>query len=176
MKKGKEMDDIVKDYELQNFFLEHTANLYDAEKKFMKCFVALSISAYADELRTALNTPSTEAETHISRLEQILTTVGNGTQSGECEVVTALIEKSNNLIKNNEPGTPIRDAAIIFAAQLIQHYKIASYSVLQPIAVELGLEQASMLLEQCLTDEKNTAAYLTQIAQNITNPAARGRD
>jgi len=58
---------------------------------------------------------------------------------------------------------------------LIQHYKIASYSVLQPIAVELGLEQASMLLEQCLRDEKNTAAYLNQIAQNITNPAARSR-
>jgi ferritin-like metal-binding protein YciE len=169
------MADQIANTGLLDFFMERTSNLYDAEKKFMKCFVALSISAFADELRTALDAPSTEAESHITRLEQILKSLDRKAVGAACEVVAALTEKSNNLIKKNEPGTAMRDAAIIYAAQLIEHYKIASYEVLHQIAVELELKQAEMLLEQCLVEEKNTSAYLTQIAQNITNPAASSK-
>jgi ferritin-like metal-binding protein YciE len=169
------MAEITENTGLLDFFLERIMNLYDAEKKFMKCFVALSISAYADELRTALNTPSTEAESHITRLEQILKSLDKKVAGTPCEVVAALTEKCNNLIKKNEPGTAMRDAAIIYAAQMIEHYKIASYGVLQQIAVELEFEQAAMLLEKCLEEEKNTSAYLSQIAQNITNPAASNK-
>lgn len=66
----------------------------------------------------------------------------------------------------------MRDAAIIYAAQHIEHYKIASYTVLHEVSKELKLEQASVLLEQCLKEENDTAAYLSQIASNIINPAA----
>src|SRR4051812_41800473 len=110
------MKDKLENTGLLDFFLERTLNLYDAEKKFMKCFVALSISAFADELRTALNTPSTEAELHIERLEQILKSLNTDAAGKACEVVAALTEKSNKLIKKNEPGTAMRDAAIIYAA------------------------------------------------------------
>jgi ferritin-like metal-binding protein YciE len=169
------MAEIIENTGLLDFFLERTLNLYDAEKKFMKCFVALSISAYADELRTALDAPSTEAESHISSLEQILKSLNQEPVGTACEVVSALTEKSNNLIKENEPGTAMRDAAIIYAALLIEHYKIASYGVLHQIALELELKPASTLLGKCLEEEKNTSAYLSQIAENITNPAARNK-
>jgi ferritin-like metal-binding protein YciE len=169
----EKMADQIENSGLLDFFLERTSNLYDAEKKFMKCFVALSISAFEDELRTALDAPSTEAELHITRLEQILMSLNKEAAGTACEVVAALAEKSNKLIKNNEPGTAMRDAAIIYAAQMIEHYKIASYEILQQIAVELELEPAAVLLQQCLEDEKNTSAYLSRIAKNITNPAAR---
>jgi ferritin-like metal-binding protein YciE len=170
------MTDKIEINGLLDFFTERTLNLYDAEKKFMKCFVALSISAYADELRSALDVPSTEAESHISRLEQILKSLDEKAVGTACEVVTALTEKSNKLIKTNEPGTAMRDAAIIYAAQMIEHYKIASYGVLHQIALELKLEPAGKLLGKCLEDEQNTSAYLSQIAQNITNPAASNKD
>lgn len=170
------MKDKVEDTGLLDFFLERTLDLCQAEKEFMKCFVALSIAAYTDELRIALDTPSTEAETHVGRLDLILSSLGKKKTKMECEVVAALADKSKALIKKNEPGTPMRDAAIVYAAQLIQHYLIACYGVLLPIAKELNLEQASLLLEQCLTEEKNTSAYLTQISQNIINPAATRRD
>lgn len=169
------MADLIVNNGLLAFFLERMLNLYDAEKKFMKCFVALSISAYADELRSALDVPSTEAESHISRLEMILKSLNKKPVGKACEIVAALTEKSNNLIKKNEPGTAMRDAAIIYAAQLIEHYKIASYGILHQIALELKLEQAQLLLGKCLEDEKNTSAYLSQIAQNITNPAASNK-
>jgi ferritin-like metal-binding protein YciE len=170
------MEDKVEDTGLLDFFLERTMDLCQAEKEFMKCFVALSIAAYTDELRMALDTPSTEAESHINRLDQILSSLGKKKTKMECAVVASLAEKSNELIKKNDPGTSMRDAAIVYAAQLIQHYKIAAYSVLLPIAKELNLEQASMLLEQCLTEDKNTSAYLIQISQNIINPAATRKD
>lgn len=169
------MSDIIVNTGLLDFFLERALNLYDAEKKFMKCFVALSITAYADELRSALDAPSTEAESHISRLETIFKSLDRKAVGKACEVVAALTQKSNNLIKKNEPSTAMRDAAIIYAAQLIEHYKIASYGILHQIAVELRLEQAGLLLGKCLEEERNTSAYLSQIAQNITNPAASDR-
>jgi ferritin-like metal-binding protein YciE len=105
-----------------------------------------------------------------------LSSLGKKKTKMECAVVSSLAEKSNDLIKKKESGTAIRDAAIVYSAQLIQHYKIASYSVLLPTAKELNLEQASMLLEQCLTEDKNTSAYLIQISQNIINPAATRKD
>jgi ferritin-like metal-binding protein YciE len=158
---------------LLDFFLERTLDLYYAEKRFIKCFVALSIAAFTDELRIALNTPSTEAEAHIDRLGQILKSLNKKLAKRDCEVVASLSHKADGLIRKNEPGTAIRDAAMIYAAQLIEHYKVASYEVLHAAAVELQLEQAAMLLEQCLAEEKQTSAYLTQIARNIINPAAK---
>jgi ferritin-like metal-binding protein YciE len=167
------MADRIETNGLLDFFLERTLDLYHAEKMFMKCFVALSIAAFTDELSKALNTPSTEAEAHIDRLEQILKSLDKKIVKRECEVVTSLAHKADGLIRKNEPGTAMRDAAMIYAAQLIEHYKIASYEVLHAAAAELQLEQASMLLEQCLTEEKQTSAYLTQISRNIINPAAK---
>lgn len=157
---------------LMDFFLTRLVDLYLAEKKFIKSFIALSIAAYTDELRTGLNSPSTEAETHLSRLEIILKSLKVKPGKRECMIVTALVDKARELIIKNEPETPMRDAAIIYAAQHIEHYKIASYTVLYEISKELKLEQASVLLEQCLKEEHDTAAYLSQIAGNIINPAA----
>ncbi|MGN7205903.1 DUF892 family protein [Pedobacter sp. SAFR-022] len=157
---------------LMEFFLTRLVDLYHAEKKFIKSFVALSIAAYTSELRTALNSPSTEAETHVNRLETIMKSLKVKPAKQECNIVSALVEKARDLIVKNEPGTAMRDAAIIYAAQHIEHYKIASYTVLHEVSKELKLEQASVLLEQCLKEENDTAAYLSQIASNIINPAA----
>jgi len=157
---------------LMNFFLIGLIDLYLAEKKFVKCFIALSIASYTDELRTALNSPSTEAETHLERLKLILDSLKAKAGKRECKIVTAMVDKARELIKKNEPETVMRDAAIIYTAQHIEHYKIASYTVLLELSRELKLEQASVLLEQCLKEEKDTAAYLSQIAGNIINPAA----
>jgi ferritin-like metal-binding protein YciE len=157
---------------LMNFFLTGLMDLYLAEKKFVKSFIALSIAAYTDELRSALNSPSTEAETHQERLMLVLDSLKAKPGKRECKIVTALVAKARDLIKKNEPGTVMRDAAISYVAQHIEHYKIASYTVLLELSKELNLEQASVLLEQCLKEERDTAAYLSQIAGNIINPAA----
>lgn len=157
---------------LMNFFLTGLVDLYLAEKKFVKSFIALSIASYTDELRSGLNSPSMEAESHLERLTLILDSLKVKPGKRECKIVTALVAKARDLIKKNEPKTAMRDAAIIYAAQHIEHYKIASYSVLLELSKELELEQASVLLDQCLTEEKDTAAYLSQIASNIINPAA----
>ena len=157
---------------LMNFFQTRLVDLYLAEWLFKKSFVALSIAAYTDELRSALDSPSTEAEAHLNRLEIIITSLKVKPGKKQCPIVTALVKKARELITKNEPGTAMRDAAIIYAAQHIEHYKIASYMVLLEVSRELKLEQASVLLEQCLKEENDTAAYLSQIASNIINPAA----
>jgi ferritin-like metal-binding protein YciE len=157
---------------LMDFFLTGLVDLYLAEKKFVKSFIALSIASYTDELRSALNSPSTEAETHMERLTIILESLKAKPGKRECKIVTALVAKARDLIKKNEPGTIMRDTAIIYVVQHIEHYKIASYTVLLELSKELKLEQASVMLEQCLKEERDTAAYLSQIAGNIINPAA----
>ncbi len=157
---------------LMDFFLTRLVDLYHAEKKFIKSFVALSIAAYTDELRAALNSPSTEAEAHVNRLETIMKSLKVKPGRQECPIVAAMVEKARDLIVKNEAGTAVRDAAIIYVAQHVEHYKISSYKVLNEMSIALKLEQASVLLEQCLKEENDTSAYLSQIAHNIINPAA----
>lgn len=158
---------------LLNFFLQCLQDLYSAEKKFIKCAAALSIAAYTDELKSALHAESHETETHLERLELVFKLLDQQPGEGKCKIIEILSDKSAEIVKTVETGTALRDAAIIYAVQLILHYKIASYGSLISLLGELENDNAQVLLERCLAEEKNSDAYLTQIAMNFINPAAQ---
>ncbi len=157
---------------LPDFFSELLQDVYHAEKILEKCFTALSIAAFTDELKSALAAPSTESAAHLDRLKLIFDLQKIKPGKKDNDIITALTAKAYELIKKNEAGTAGRDAGIIYAAQLMEHYKLASYQVLHTMAIELKLDQEAALLDQCLAEEKNTSAYLSQIAQNIVHPLA----
>lgn len=155
------------------FFIQCLQDLYSAEKKFVKCAAALSIAAYTQELRSALLAQSHEAEMHVERLEMVFSLLDRKPGEGRCKIVEILSDKSAEIVKTVETGTALRDAAIIYAVQLIAHYKIASYGSLISLLGELECDSAQVLLERCLSEEKNADGYLTQIAINFINPAAK---
>lgn len=166
------MTEQVKEQGLLNFFVQCLQDVYCAEKKFVKCAAALSIAAYTEELQTALISQSQEAETHLERLDLIFELMDKQPGEGKCMIIELLSDKSAAILKTVETGTSLRDSAIIYTVQLISHYKIASYGSLISLVGEIGYPDAKMLLEQCLADEKNADAYLTQIAMNFINHAA----
>lgn len=158
---------------LSDFFVQCLEDLYSLEKKFTKCAAALSIAAYTEELQHALMEQAREAETHIGRLELVFSQLEKKVTEGRCRMIDTLSDKAAEIVKTIPTGTAVRDAAIIYAVQLIVHYKIASYGSLMSLLNELEDDQARLLLERCLAEEKNADAYLTQIAGNIINPAAK---
>lgn len=159
--------------ELFNFFIQCLQDLYCAEKKSVKCFTALSIASVTDELRHALNQQSEEAENHLERLNLIFMMLEHEPEKGKCDIIERLSERAAAIVKTVETGTSLRDAEIIYAVQLIIHYKIASYGSLGSLMADNGYPEAEILLNQSLADEKNSDAYLTQIAMNFINPAAK---
>ena len=155
------------------FFVECLQDLYSAEKKIVKCAAALSIAAYTEELQNALCDQSHVAESHVERLETVFKLLSEKPGDGKCKIIETLSEKSAEIIKTVETGTALRDAAIIYAVQLIAHYKISSYGSLISLLGEIENDSAQVLLERCLSDEKHADAYLTHIATQFINPAAK---
>jgi len=158
---------------LFNFFTQCLQELYCAEKKAIKCFAALSLAASTEELQHALSSQSQEAENHISRLQLIFELLEQQPDPGTCDIIEILSDKAADIVKTVEAGTSLRDAAIIYSVQLVAHYKIASYGSLVSLMKQIDYPDAEVLLGQCLIEEKNADAYLTQIAMNFVNPAAK---
>ena len=167
------METSAKQTGLYDFFTQCLQDLYGAEKKIHKCYAALSLASFTPELQSALSSQAEEANNHISRLELIFKMLDYKPDTCKCEIVEILSEKAAAIVKNVETGTALRDAEIIYAVQLVEHYKIASYGSLVSLMGEIGYPDAEILLDQCLADEKNADGYLTQIAVNFINPAAK---
>jgi len=166
------MKEIGKRMGLEEFFLDGLEDVYDAERKFMKCFAALGIAAGHDVLKEILVHNVRVTEKHLGHLAAILERFNRDGTKGKCEIVGCLTEKASEMIKHMETGTPLRDVALICLVQIIQHYKIASYGNLLSLAIEMNHQKVKILIEECLQDEKKTDLYLTEIAVNFINPAA----
>ncbi len=158
---------------LEDFFLDGLEDVYDAEKKFMKCFAALGIAAGHDILKEVLVLNMQTTEKHLGHLMAILARFNRDGTNGKCEIVGCLTEKASEMIKNMETGTPLRDVAVVCLVQIIQHYKISSYGNLMSLADELCHHKVRLLIQECLQDEKRTDLQLTEIARNFINPAAK---
>jgi len=162
----------LKEGGLMKFFTECLQDLFNAEKKFVKCAAALSIAAYTEELQTALLCQSHQSETHAERLYQVFKLLSIHPAEGKCKIIEILSDKSADIVKTVETGTALRDSAIIYAVQLIAHYKIACYGSLISLLEEIEEDSAQVLLERCLTDEKHASDQLNQLAIKVINPSA----
>ena len=167
------MVDKLKAQGLQDFFIQCLQDLYIAEKKLVNCAAALSMAAFTEELQRALTAQSEEAGLHAQRLDMVFDLMNQQPGEGKCHIIEILSDKAASIVKTVETGTALRDAAIIYAVQLIVHYKIASYGSLISLLAELDYPKAKMLLKECLAEEKAADAYLTKIAVDFINPAAQ---
>ena len=162
----------LKEGGLLKFFTECLQDLLNAEKKFVKCAAALSMAAYTEELQSALLSQSHESELHVERLEQVCKLLAIQPAEGKCKIIEILSDKSAEIVKTVETGTALRDAAIVYAVQLISHYKIGCYGSLISLLEEIEEDSAEVLLERCLAAEKNASAHLNHLAVAVINPAA----
>lgn len=161
--------------QLQALFEDSLKDIYWAEKALVKALPKMIKNASHEELSDAIQGHLEETENQVSRLEQVFDLIGKKPQAKKCEAMDGLIKEAEELMSEHEEGV-IRDAAIISAAQKVEHYEIATYGTLKAFAQILGLEDAVEILDETLEEEKGADEKLTDIAESVVNIEAADED
>jgi ferritin-like metal-binding protein YciE len=148
---------------LRDVLQEELADLYDAEKQLVNALPKVASAAAKPELREAIQNHLGETRGHVQRLEQIFDQLGMGRPSEHCDGMEGLIEEGEEIISARGDASA-KDAALIGAAQRVEHYEIAAYGTARTLADELGFDDARDLLNQTLDEESNADSLLTRIA------------
>lgn len=158
---------------LKNLFIDQLKDLKDAETQLTKALPKMAKSASSPDLQRAFEEHLEQTQTHLERVEQVLTEVNGNARGKKCVAMQGLIEEGQELMK--EKADPeVMDAGLIAAAQKVEHYEIASYGTARTYAQLLGLEQVARTLQQTLNEEGETDKRLTRIAEKINIEAMQG--
>jgi len=157
---------------LNDLFIHGLSDIYSAEKQLARALAKLAREASTTELVQAFKQHMEETQGQIERIDQLLEAEsGLKLKRMKCHAMEGLVEEADEVIESTEKGT-IRDAALIAAAQKVEHYEIASYGTLCTLADQLGYKKAKTLLAQTLEEEKTTDNLLTKIATSKVNSKA----
>jgi ferritin-like metal-binding protein YciE len=158
--------------ETMDELMEHTIqDLYSAEKQALEAMPQLAQRVQSEPLQQAFQVHQRETEGQVIRLEQIAKQLGIDPDGETCMAMQGLIEEAQDLLAQLEDG-PVADAAIIGAAQKMEHYEIASYGTARTLAQQAGQSQIADLLATTLSEEKATDEKLTRIATSSVNQQA----
>lgn len=160
---------------LRELFVDSLKDIYWAEKALVKALPKMAKNATSDNLISAINDHLTVTEEQVTRLEKVFTAIGEKAVAKKCDAMEGLIKEGESIMEETEVG-PVRDAGIIAASQKIEHYEIATYGTLAAFAQTLGEDDAVLLLEQTLAEEKEADNLLTEAAYNTINFDAAEED
>ena len=149
---------------LSDVFHHELTDLYSAEKQLAQALPKLAKAASSRELQNAFEQHLDQTKQHATRLEEIGEKLDIKVNGETCEAMKGLIKEGESLMKDNEAGEAL-DAALIAAAQRVEHYEIAAYGSARTFAKHLGHEEAARLLDQTLDEESATDEKLTRIAE-----------
>jgi len=148
---------------LDDLFVDQLQDLYSAEQQLVQALPKMASAASNDELREAFEHHLSETQEHVQRISDIFGEIGT-TPSGEtCEAMEGLIREGEQVLTAQGDPT-VRDAALIAAAQRVEHYEIAAYGTARTLADDLDQDGAKDLLDQTLDEESNADKLLTKIA------------
>ncbi len=156
---------------LRDLFLDELADMYDAEQRIVKALPKLAKAATCPDLKAAIQAHLKETEGHVKKLEQVFRSFDEKTKGKTCEATKGLLEEGDEIAAEFK-GSPAINAALIAAAQKVEHYEIASYGCLHEWAGLLGNEKAAALLEAILDEEKAANEKLTELARASSNEEA----
>jgi ferritin-like metal-binding protein YciE len=157
---------------LKDLYFDELADLYDAETQLIRTLPRLGEAARAPELREALRKHCEESRLHLERLELIFTHWGERRRSRPCAGLAGIVQEADDRL-NQATTDDTRDAAIIGAAQRIEHYEIAAYGCARTYARRLNRLDEARLLQETLDDEGRTDRRLTEMAEARINDDAR---
>lgn len=152
--------------------LEHMMqDIYYAEKQILKTLPKMVEQADSADLRSAFEQHKSETEQQIARLERAFSAAGIPAKGVECEAIEGIIEESEELMEEAADGD-VRDAAMIAAAQAVEHYEITRYGTIIAWAKELGKNEVAEILQETLDEEYATDKKLTELAESRLNRQA----
>ena len=156
---------------LQELFEETLKDIYYAEKAILKALPQMAKKATSEDLAAAFTAHVEETEQQVVRLEKIFEGLGQKTRGKKCPAIDGIIEEAKELMKEAKDDT-VRDAAMLAAAQAVEHYEISRYGTLKASAEKLGMDDAAELLGETLEEEKATDEKLTDLAISEINVEA----
>jgi ferritin-like metal-binding protein YciE len=151
---------------LRDLYIEELKDLYSAENQLVKALPKMAKAATAKSLKNGFEKHLKETKTHVTRLKQVFNGLKVSPGSKKCKAMQGLIEEGEHVINENAEDE-VRDAALIAAAQRVEHYEIAGYGCVRTYAKLLGYKQAERLLQQTLNEEGATDKKLTQLSERI---------
>jgi ferritin-like metal-binding protein YciE len=161
----------TKDKDLNDLFLDTLKDIYFAEKQILKALPKMAKAATSEKLRAAFEKHHDETEGQVERLEQIFELLDKPARGKTCDAIMGILDEGKEIMDEYK-GTSALDAGLLAAAQAVEHYEISRYGTLKTWATELGMKDAVKLLDQTLSQEKNTDDTLSVLAKSAVNLAA----
>jgi ferritin-like metal-binding protein YciE len=148
---------------LKDVFVGQIEDLYSAEQQLLKALPQMAGAATSPDLRQAFTDHLEQTRHHVRRLEEVFAEAGIARSPEHCEAMEGLIKEGTEIVEAS--GDPLaKDAALIAAAQRVEHYEIAAYGTARTLASELGFSDAESMLEDTLSEEGDADKLLTKIA------------
>lgn len=154
---------------MEEFFLDALKDIYWAEKHLLKALPKMQKAATSQELKQCFVDHLEVTKEQVNRLEEVFGILGKKPQAKKCDAMDGLTKEAESIIEETEKGTMTRDAALIMAAQKVEHYEIATYGGLKQLAKTLGKSDVSDLFNQTLSEEKEADELLSNIAETKIN-------
>lgn len=156
---------------LSDLFVHELRDLYDAEQQLIRALPELAQAANSDELRKGFEQHLAETRGHAQRLEQLFKALGEEPKGKSCKAMAGLIAEAKELL-DEDMDPDVLDAALIVAAQKVEHYEIAGYGSVSTFARILGYNDALKLLKSTIAEEEATDKKLTQLSEQLNQKAA----
>jgi ferritin-like metal-binding protein YciE len=160
---------------LKDLYIDELKDLYNAENQLLKALPKMAKKASAPELKSAFQEHLAVTQGHVDRLEKIFKALGEKPTGKTCKAMKGLVEEGKEVIE--EDGDPsVLDAALIGAAQRVEHYEMAGYGVVRTFAQLLGEDKAADALQRTLNEEGEADKKLTALAESVINVQAENAE
>jgi ferritin-like metal-binding protein YciE len=156
----------VQQADLKELYIDELKDIYSAETQLVKALPKMAKAAASDELRSGFEEHLEQTKGHVSRLEQIFQALAEKPTGKKCMGMEGLIKEGGEAAEEDYEDDA-KDAALIGAAQRVEHYEIAAYGTVRAMAEKLGEDEAAELLGQTLQEEKDTDVKLSNLADEI---------
>ena len=156
---------------LEDLFHDTLKDIYFAEKKILATLPKMAKAAQSADLKAAFEKHRSETEGHVARLEKVFAIIDKKPQGKTCAAIVGITDEGAEIMEEYK-GSPALDAGLLAAAQADEHYEISRYGTMRTWAQELGLNDAVVLFEATLKEEKATDQALTGIATTVVNQQA----
>ena len=157
---------------MQELLIDELKDLYSAEKQIVRALPKLAKSVSSPELQQALLSHLEETKGQVNRLEKIGEIVGKKLTGKTCVGMKGVLEEGSEVLEDTDKGV-VRDAALISAAQRVEHYEMAGYGSAREFAKILGHTEVATLLDETLAEEKNADKKLSGISRQVNAEAKR---
>jgi ferritin-like metal-binding protein YciE len=156
---------------LQDLFEYEIRDLYSAETQLTKALPKMAKAASNEKLRAGFEEHLEQTQNHLKRLERVAELCKFDVKGSTCEAMEGLVAEGEEVIKSKAEES-IKDAALVSAAQRVEHYEMAAYGTVRNFAQRLGMDECAKLLEETLNEEKETDSKLNKLAVSHINEAA----